>query len=147
MRQVNETGPLHNRLRSAVTGFLTKDLGLDWRRGKRYFVRHLNDFDLAANSGGWQWAVSPCCDAQPYLRIFNPVSQGERFDPQGRFIRLHLQELGRPPDVAIHVPWLAWPVDLAAACMEIGKTHPVPVVDHAVGREKTLAINAVAQAA
>ena len=83
MQQINQTGYMHNRLRMVVASFLTKDLGLDWRRGEAYFALHLNDFDLAANNGGWQWAASSGCDAQPYFRIFNPVTQSERFDPRG----------------------------------------------------------------
>ncbi len=98
MRQLNSSGYMHNRLRMVVASFLTKDLGIDWRRGEAYFARHLNDFDLAANNGGWQWAASSGCDAQPYFRIFNPVTQSERFDPDGRFIRRYLPELANVPD-------------------------------------------------
>ncbi|MEP6873661.1 MAG: deoxyribodipyrimidine photo-lyase, partial [Burkholderiales bacterium] len=85
MAQLNQTGYMHNRLRMVVASFLTKDLGIDWRWGERYFATHLNDFDLAANNGGWQWAASTGCDAQPYFRIFNPTSQSQKFDPQGKF--------------------------------------------------------------
>ncbi len=83
MRQVNGTGYMHNRLRMVAASFLVKDLRVDWRWGERYFALHLNDYDLAANNGGWQWAASTGCDAQPYFRIFNPVTQSERFDPEG----------------------------------------------------------------
>ncbi len=147
MRQINQTGYMHNRLRMVVASFLTKDLGLDWRWGERYFALHLNDFDLAANNGGWQWAASSGCDAQPYFRIFNPVSQSEKFDPQARFIRRYLPELAELPDKLIHAPWLAKPLDLQAAGVELGKTYPLPVVDHAVAREKTLARYAVVKQA
>ena len=147
MHQINQTGYMHNRLRMVVASFLTKDLGLDWRRGEAYFALHLNDFDLAANNGGWQWAASSGCDAQPYFRIFNPVSQSERFDGQGRFIRRYLPQLAALPDKLIHAPWLARPVDLAAAGLELGRDYPRPVVDHAVAREKTLARYAVVKAA
>jgi len=146
MHQINQTGYMHNRLRMVVASFLTKDLGLDWRWGERYFALHLNDFDLAANNGGWQWAASSGCDAQPYFRIFNPVSQSEKFDPEGRFIRRYLPALARLPDKLIHAPWLARPVDLAAAGIVIGKDYPAPVVDHAAAREKTLARYAVVKA-
>jgi hypothetical protein len=86
MAQINQTGYMHNRLRMVVASFLVKDLGIDWRWGESYFALHLNDFDLAANNGGWQWASSSGCDAQPYFRIFNPISQSEKFDPQGNVI-------------------------------------------------------------
>jgi deoxyribodipyrimidine photo-lyase len=138
MQQINQTGYMHNRLRMVVASFLAKDLGLDWRRGEAYFAQHLNDFDLAANNGGWQWAASSGCDAQPYFRIFNPVNQSEKFDPEGRFIRRYLPQLAQLPDKLIHAPWLARPVDLAAAGVALGKDYPLPVVDHAAAREKTL---------
>ena len=138
MAQLNQTGYMHNRLRMVVASFLTKDLGLDWRRGEAYFALHLNDFDLAANNGGWQWAASSGCDAQPYFRIFNPISQSMKFDAQGRFIRRYLPQLAALPDDVIHAPWLARPVDLAAAGIELGQHYPLPVVDHAAARDKTL---------
>ncbi len=147
MQQINQTGYMHNRLRMVVASFFTKDLGLDWRRGEAYFALHLNDFDLAANNGGWQWAASTGCDAQPYFRIFNPVSQSERFDAEGRFIRRYLPQLAALPDKLIHAPWLARPVDLAAAGIELGRHYPLPVVDHAAAREKTLQRYAVVKVA
>jgi len=113
MRQLNQTGYMHNRLRMVVASFLVKDLGLDWKRGEAYFAEKLLDFDLAANNGGWQWAASTGCDAQPYFRIFNPINQSEKFDPQGRFIRRYVPEIAALPDRAIHAPWLARPHDLA----------------------------------
>ncbi|GAP36359.1 cryptochrome/photolyase family protein [Piscinibacter sakaiensis] len=143
MAQINTTGYMHNRLRMVVASFLVKDLGLDWRRGEAYFATHLNDFDLAANNGGWQWAASSGCDAQPYFRIFNPVTQSERFDPQGRFIRRYLPQLAALPDAALHAPWRARPVDLAAAGLVIGRDYPAPIVDHDAARQRTLARYAV----
>ena len=139
MRQLHQTGYMHNRLRMVVASFLTKDLGIDWRLGEQHFALHLNDYDLAANNGGWQWAASTGCDAQPYFRIFNPVAQSERFDPHGKFIRRYVPELGDLADRAIHAPWLAGAIDLKAAGVELGTTYPLPVVDHAVERERTLA--------
>jgi deoxyribodipyrimidine photo-lyase len=142
MRQINRTGYMHNRLRMLVASFLVKDLLVDWRWGERYFAEHLNDFDLAANNGGWQWAASTGCDAQPYFRIFNPVTQSERFDPRGRFIRLYLPELARVPDRNIHAPWTMSPAEQSALGVVIGRDYPVPIVDHAQQRKKALALYA-----
>jgi deoxyribodipyrimidine photo-lyase len=138
MRQINQTGYMHNRLRMVVASFLVKDLHVDWRRGERYFAEQLNDFDLAANNGGWQWAASTGCDAQPYFRIFNPVTQSEKFDPGGKFIRRYVPELARAPDRHIHAPWTMRPVDQAAAGCVIGRDYPAPVVDHDRARRVTL---------
>lgn len=138
MAQINQTGYMHNRLRMVVASFLCKDLGLDWRRGERYFETHLNDFELSSNNGNWQWASSSGCDAQPYFRIFNPVTQSERFDPEGKFIRRYLPVLSKLPDSAIHAPWLAKPLELEAAGIKLGENYPEPVVDHAEARERTL---------
>ena len=143
MLQLKQTGYMHNRLRMVVASFLTKDLGLDWRRGEAYFAQHLNDFDLAANNGGWQWAASTGCDAQPYFRIFNPTAQSEKFDAEGKFIRRYLPQLAALPDKLIHAPWQARPLDLAAAGIELGRDYPLPVVAHDLARERTLARYAV----
>jgi len=143
MAQINQSGYMHNRLRMVVASFLCKDLGVDWRRGEEYFALKLNDFDLAANNGGWQWASSSGCDAQPYFRIFNPVSQSEKFDAQGKFIRRYLPVLAGLPDALIHAPWKASPVELLAAGVELGKNYPEPVVRHDEARERTLARYAV----
>lgn len=104
MRQLNQTGWMHNRLRMVVASFLTKHLLIDWRLGEKYFMQHLIDGDLASNNGGWQWASSTGCDAQPYFRIFNPITQSERFDPKGAFIRKYIPELSAIPDKQIHFP-------------------------------------------
>ncbi len=147
MVQLNQTGYMHNRLRMVAASFLTKDLGIDWRRGERYFARHLNDFDLAANNGGWQWAASTGCDAQPYFRIFNPVSQSEKFDPDGKFIKRYLPQLARLDANEIHAPWLVPPLRQQHVGCVIGTDYPAPIVDHAQAREKTLARYAVVKAA
>ena len=138
MAQINQSGYMHNRLRMVVASFLVKDLGIDWRWGEAYFATHLIDFDLAANNGGWQWASSSGCDAQPYFRIFNPINQSEKFDPQGKFIKRYLPALAGLSDKSIHAPWLAKPLELQAAGVELGTTYPLPVVDHAQARAKTL---------
>lgn len=143
MRQLNHSGWMHNRLRMVAASFLCKDLGVDWRLGEKYFADHLNDFDLSANNGGWQWASSSGCDAQPYFRIFNPVTQSEKFDPQGRFIRRYLPELARVPDKYIHAPWRMGRLEQEAIGTVIGRDYPAPIVDHAAAREKTLARYAV----
>ena len=138
MRQLNQTGYMHNRLRMVTASFLAKDLGLDYRRGEAYFARMLNDFDLAANNGGWQWAASTGCDAQPYFRIFNPVTQSERFDPEGTFIRKYLPELADVPAKFIHAPWMMDPETQRAAGCLVGRDYPAPIVDHAAARKRTL---------
>jgi deoxyribodipyrimidine photo-lyase len=140
MRQLNQTGFMHNRLRMIAASFLVKDLLVDWRWGEAYFAEKLLDFDLAANNGGWQWAASTGCDAQPYFRIFNPVSQSEKFDPEGKFIRRYVPELARLPSDALHAPWQAKPLILAAAGLRLGRDYPEPIVDHATQREKALAL-------
>ena len=147
MAQINQTGYMHNRLRMVVASFLTKDLGLDWRWGERYFAEKLNDFDLSANNGGWQWAASSGCDAQPYFRIFNPTSQSQKFDADGKFIRRYVPELAKLSDKAIHAPWLAAPLELLAAGVELGKTYPYPVIKHDEARAKTLQRYAVVKKA
>jgi deoxyribodipyrimidine photo-lyase len=122
MRQLNQTGFMHNRLRMITASFLVKDLLIDWRWGERYFAEKLNDFDLASNNGGWQWAASTGCDAQPYFRIFNPTTQSQRFDPEGKFIRRYCPELASLDNKKIHAPDVAL-VD-----------YPAPIVDHATQR-------------
>lgn len=129
-RQLLQSGWMHNRLRMVSAAFLTKDLGIDWRRGERHFADWLLDYDLAANNGNWQWCASTGCDAQPYFRIFNPVTQSEKFDPQGKFIRRYLPELGDVPDKYLHAPWKMTPPPGG---------YPAPIVDHALARERTLA--------
>jgi len=147
MAQINQTGYMHNRLRMVAASFLVKDLGIDWRWGERYFAQHLNDFDLSANNGGWQWVASSGCDAQPYFRIFNPVSQSEKFDPQGKFIRRYLPQLGRLSAAAVHAPWECGALELQAAGVSLGKDYPRPIVAHDEARARTLARYAVVRKA
>ena len=146
MAQINQTGYMHNRLRMVTASFLVKDLGIDWRWGERYFAEKLNDFELASNNGGWQWAASSGCDAQPYFRIFNPVSQSEKFDADGKFIRKYLPRLAGLPTAALHSPWLASPMERAAAGVTPGANYPLPVVNHAEARALTLQRYAVVKA-
>ena len=138
MRQLNRTGHMHNRLRMIAASFLVKDLHVDWRLGERYFADRLVDYDLAANVGGWQWSASVGTDAQPWFRIFNPVSQSEKFDPEGRFIHRYLPELATVPDKFIHAPWRMTPDQQAACGVVIGRDYPPPLVDHALARAVTL---------
>lgn len=128
MRQLRSTGLMHNRVRMIVASFLTKDLLIDWRRGERYFMKHLLDGDLAANNGGWQWAASTGCDAQPYFRIFNPALQSKKFDPEARYIRQHVPELSTVDLSEIHT--------VAPRTRRGG--YPKPIVDHAEQRLKAL---------
>lgn len=138
--QIRTTGWMHNRLRMIVASFLTKDQLLDYRRGERFFERHLADGDLAANNGGWQWSASTGADAAPYFRIFNPVTQSKRFDPEGRFIRRMLPELAWLRGPAIHEPWTLSPLEQEAAGVRIGRDYPAPIVDHAEARLRALSV-------
>ena len=138
MRQLSHSGWMHNRLRMVTASFLTKDLGVDWHQGEAWFAEKLLDFDLAANNGGWQWAASTGCDAQPWFRIFNPVTQSEKFDAEGRFIRRYVPELDKVPQKFIHAPWTMSAAQQAACGVRIGHDYPAPVVDHAVARARTL---------
>ncbi|WP_138857428.1 cryptochrome/photolyase family protein [Inhella inkyongensis] len=137
MRQLAQTGYMHNRLRMVTASFLCKTLGIDWRRGEAWFAQKLLDFELASNSGGWQWAASCGCDAQPWFRIFNPVTQSEKFDPKGLFIRRYVPELAPLSDAALHAPWEAAPLELGGVVL--GRDYPAPLILHAEGRARTLA--------
>lgn len=143
MAQLNQTGFMHNRLRMVTASFLVKDLGIDWRRGERYFARQLNDYDMASNVGGWQWAASTGCDAQPWFRIFNPVTQSQKFDARGEFIRRYLPQLAKLDARDIHAPWTVPAEELAACGVVLGRDYPAPVVKHEEARQKTLARFAV----
>ena len=138
MAQINQTGYMHNRLRMVAACFLIKDLGIDWRWGERYFAEKLNDFDLSANNGGWQWASSSGCDAQPYFRIFNPITQSEKFDADGKFIRRYLPQLAKLTGKQIHAPWLQPANVLKQAGVVLGTDYPQPVVQHDEARKRTL---------
>lgn len=138
MRQLRATGWMPNRARMIVASFLAKDLLVDWRVGEAWFMRHLVDGDPASNNGGWQWAASTGTDAQPYFRVFNPVTQGERFDPGGAWVRCWLPELTGVPDAHVHAPW-TMPADVqAAAGCRIGIDYPAPIVDHAAARMRAI---------
>jgi deoxyribodipyrimidine photo-lyase len=145
MRQLAQTGWMHNRARMVVASFLVKDLLIDWRWGENWFMQHLLDGDPAANNGGWQWTAGTGTDAAPYFRVFNPVLQGQKFDPQGDYVRCWLPELARVPGRFIHQPW-RMPVEIqrAAGCI-IGQDYPAPLVDHAWARERVLAAYAQAR--
>lgn len=145
MRQLVATGWMHNRARMIVASFLTKDLLLDWRLGERFFMRHLLDGDLANNNGGWQWAGSTGTDPQPYFRIFNPVLQGKRFDPEGAYVRRWVAELRQVPVRYIHEPWMM-PDDVQqeSEC-RIGREYPARIIEHRVMRERALAMYAAAR--
>lgn len=145
MRMFNATGWMHNRLRMVVASFLTKDLLVDYRKGEAYFARKLLDFDLASNNGGWQWAASTGCDPQPYFRIFNPMSQSEKFDGQGNFIRKWCPEIAGLTGKSIHAPWMASPLERRAAGVELGETYPHPIVQHDVMRQRAIELLAVAR--
>src|SRR5690606_7239821 len=145
MRQINQTGWMHNRLRMVAASFLVKDLLIDWRWGERYFAEKLIDFDFSANNGGWQWAASTGCDAQPWFRIFNPITQSERFDAEGKFIRKYVPELAACQNNEIHAPWLIPPIRQQALGLSIGADYPEPVVDHAERRTLALSLYKNAQ--
>ncbi|WP_167359758.1 deoxyribodipyrimidine photo-lyase [Phytopseudomonas flavescens] len=136
IRQLLETGWMHNRLRMVVAMFLSKNLLIDWREGERFFMRHLIDGDLAANNGGWQWSASTGTDSVPYFRLFNPVSQSQRFDPQGRFIRHWLPELSALGDKAIHDPHAGHKG--RGSLFGSGSDYPLPVVDLKDSRQRAL---------
>ncbi|MHB2166154.1 cryptochrome/photolyase family protein [Alsobacter sp. R-9] len=138
MRQLWQTGWMHNRVRMIAASFLIKHLLVDWRLGEDWFWDTLVDADPANNAASWQWVAGSGADAAPYFRIFNPILQGEKFDPDGSYVRQFVPELaGLPPDV-IHQPWTASPARLAAAGVRLGETYPRPIVDHDAARQRAL---------
>jgi deoxyribodipyrimidine photo-lyase len=138
MRQLKQTGWMHNRARMIAASFLVKDL-IDWRWGERWFMQQLIDGDPAANNGGWQWTAGVGVDAAPYFRVFNPVLQGKKFDPEGAFVRHWVPELANVPGQFIHEPWkMPSNAQRASGCI-IGKDYAAPIVDHAQARGRVMA--------
>jgi deoxyribodipyrimidine photo-lyase len=138
MRQLFETGWINNRMRMIVASFLVKDLLLPWQEGARWFWETLVDADLANNTLGWQWVAGCGADAAPFFRIFNPISQGEKFDADGEYVRQWLPELRRLPGKLIHQPWRASQRELTVARVKLGETYPLPIVDHDMARRRAL---------
>lgn len=139
MRQLKHDGWMPNRARMIVASFLVKDLLIDWRWGEKWFMQHLVDGDPAANNGGWQWTAGTGTDAAPYFRIFNPILQGKKFDPDGRYVRTWIPELENVPDKYVQAPWeMEEDTQTEAGCI-IGQDYPYPVIDHSFARERTLA--------
>ncbi len=138
MRQLWETGWMHNRVRMIVGSFLVKNLLLNWRDGEDWFWDTLVDADLGNNAAGWQWIAGCGADAAPYFRIFNPVLQSRKFDPAGEYIKKYIPELKKLPANLVHAPWEASPLELSAAGVTLGKTYPAPVVDLAESRDRAL---------
>ena len=139
MRELWQTGVMHNRVRMIAASFLVKHLLIDWREGEKWFWDTLVDADPGSNPANWQWVAGSGADAAPYFRVFNPILQGEKFDPGGAYVRRWIPELARLSDAHIHQPWSAAPLDLAAAGVELGKDYPRPIIDHKIGRERALA--------
>ena len=138
MRQLRATGWMHNRARMIAASFLTKDLLINWQEGERYFMQQLLDGDPASNNGGWQWTAGTGTDAAPYFRVFNPILQGLKFDPQGDYVRRWVPELALVPTKYIHTPW-EMPDDLQKQVhSRIDSDYPAPIVDHSLARERVL---------
>mgnify|MGYP000016029759 CR=1 FL=1 len=138
MRQLNQTGWMHNRARMIVASFLVKDLLIDWREGEAFFMHQLIDGDIASNNGGWQWTAGVGTDAAPYFRIFNPILQSKKYDPQGDYIRRFVPELADLPNKFLHEPWLMSQQQQQTYGVKLGDVYPLPIVDHYEARERTL---------
>lgn len=139
MRELYQTGWMHNRVRMIVASFLTKHLLIDWRDGERWFWDTLVDADPASNAAGWQWVSGSGADASPYFRIFNPILQAEKFDPNGDYVRKYVPELAKLRAPFIHKPWETPQIELISAGVRLGTTYPAPIVDHPKARERALA--------
>jgi deoxyribodipyrimidine photo-lyase len=139
MHQLWHTGVMHNRVRMVVASFLVKHLLIDWRLGEQWFWDTLVDADAGSNPANWQWVAGCGADAAPYFRVFNPVLQGEKFDPDGAYVRRWVPELAKLPNNLIHQPWEATPLELRSAGVELGRTYPAPIIEHKTGRERALA--------
>lgn len=146
MRQLASEGWMHNRVRMITASFLVKDLLIDWRAGEKHFRRLLLDAEPAQNVGNWQWVAGTGADAAPYFRVFNPITQSTKFDPDGRYIRRYVPELADVPTKHIHAPWKAPGLELAEAGVTLGSTYPFPIVDHSEARQRTLAAYEAARA-
>ena len=138
MRQLWQIGWMHNRVRMIVASLLVKNIRAHWLHGARWFWDTLVDADLPANTMGWQWSAGSGADAAPYFRIFNPVTQGEKFDPDGNYVRRWVPELGDLPKKYVHKPWEAPDDVLDEAGVTLGKTYPEPIVDLKASRKAAL---------
>jgi deoxyribodipyrimidine photo-lyase len=139
MRQLWRTGIMHNRVRMVAASFLVKHLLIDWREGEKWFWDTLVDADPGSNPANWQWVAGCGADAAPYFRVFNPILQGEKFDPDGVYVRRWVPELALLPNGVIHQPWSATPLELTSSGVVLGSTYPEPIIDHRKGRERALA--------
>jgi deoxyribodipyrimidine photo-lyase len=142
MRQLRHEGWMHNRVRMITASFLTKDLHAWWPAGARHFLDHLVDGDLASNNHGWQWVAGTGTDAAPYFRVFNPVTQGKRFDPSGDYVRRWVPELAHVRDDRLAEPWTMTADEQRAARCVIGRDYPAPIIDHAHERKRALTLYA-----
>jgi deoxyribodipyrimidine photo-lyase len=138
MRELWHSGVMHNRVRMVVASFLVKHLQIDWREGEKWFWDTLVDADPGNNPANWQWVAGCGADAAPYFRVFNPILQGEKFDPDGAYVRRWVGELARLPANLIHRPWSATPIELKSAGVDLGRTYPEPIIEHSKGRERAL---------
>ncbi len=138
MRQLNETGWMHNRVRMITAMFLTKDLFIDWRLGEKYFAEKLIDLDFSNNNGGWQWSSSTGCDSQPYFRIFNPTLQSKKFDAEGNYLKKYVPELKDVDAKYIHEPWEHKDILKEKYGIELGKDYPLTIVNHSEIKERVI---------